>query len=277
MNWEVTRTFISEMPSTRSMLSTGRHLFWSNSETVERRDLQYGVHERQKIDIYEPVDVHDQTETILFIHGGGWETGSKDIHKFIGRTWARHNFIVALTNYRLAPEYTYPDQMGDIAAALSWIQDNYDNFTGSLYLAGHSAGAHLASLAGFSDKWRKQAKLKVERILGFILLSGVYQFYPFDKADPRVRRFLGQKSYWEEAQPFNNLKESFPPVFLAHGREDGEVFPKQSIQLSEKLTEMGVKNDLLLMKGAGHMELLLDTTRGDSKFWSSVEDFFGIR
>ncbi|MBS3825854.1 alpha/beta hydrolase [Candidatus Bipolaricaulota bacterium] len=277
MSSQITQMFISEMPGGRSLLSAGRHLFLSNSQISEKRELSYGSRKRQKLDIYEPVEIDEDTETVVFIHGGGWETGNKDVHKFIGRSWAQKNFTVAIPNYRLAPDATYPDQVEDIAAAVSWLQHNYDNFTGSLYLAGHSAGAHLASLFGFSDHWRKIAELELERIRGFILLAGVYQFYPFEIADPRVRRFLGEKSYWEEAQPFNHLKKSLPPVFLAHGQEDGEVSPEQSIQLKERLAQINVSSELLLEGHVGHLELLLRTTMINGNFWSSMDKFFDDR
>ncbi|MFP4647465.1 MAG: alpha/beta hydrolase [Candidatus Acetothermia bacterium] len=275
MNWGVPHMFISEKPGPRSLLSAGRHLFWPNSETSERRDLQYGPQKRHRMDVYEPAEINEETETILFLHGGGWEVGSKDIHKFVGRSWARKNFIVALPNYRLAPEATYPDQMVDVANSATWILENYDGFTGSLYLAGHSAGAHLAALLGFSDSWREQANLRLEQIRGFILLAGVYQFHPFEEADPRIRRFMGTKVHWEEAQPYNHLKEGLPPVFSVHGREDSEVSPEQSIQLSQKLTELGVSNQLMLEDHVGHLELLFETAMKEVRFWISLQDFFG--
>ena len=77
--------FISEMPGLRSLLSAGRDLFLSNSGISEIKSLQYGSDERHKLDIYEPNVVNDETETIFFVHGGGWETGNKDLHSFIGR------------------------------------------------------------------------------------------------------------------------------------------------------------------------------------------------
>lgn len=277
MNSQILQMFISEMPNGRSLLSAGRHLFLSNSQISEKRGLRYGAGKRQQIDIYEPAEIDEDTETVVFIHGGGWETGNKDIHKFIGRSWARKNFTVAIPNYRLAPDATYPAQTHDIAEAVSWLQHNYDNYTGSLYLAGHSAGAHLASLVGFSDQWREKAELELEKIRGFILLAGVYQFYPFDKADPRVKRFLGEKKYWEEAQPFNHLKKSLPPVFLAHGQEDHEVSLDQSIQLKERLTQLNVRNELVFEDHVGHLELLLRTTMTDGNLWCSMEKFFRDR
>ncbi|MBS3766319.1 alpha/beta hydrolase [Candidatus Bipolaricaulota bacterium] len=242
---------------------------------MERKNLQYGSEERHELDIYEPAEINNDTEIILFIYGGGWESGDKGIHKFVGRAWARHNFIVILPNYRLAPEATYPAQLHDIVRSIKWLQDNYEEFSDTFYLAGHSAGANLASLVGFSDRWLAEAELEPENIRGFVLLSGVYQFYPFEKADPRVRSFLGDKRYWEEAQPINIVNKSTSPVFLAHGKNDSEVLPAQTIQLSERLEALNVEHKRFIEEGAGHIGLLLNTTKQDTLFWNSLNEFFG--
>ncbi len=275
MNLPTLQLFLSEKPSPATLFSTGRHLFLPNSQTHERRGVSYGRKERQQLDIYEPNEIPADPDMIVFFYGGGWITGNKDIHRFIGRSWARMGYIVALPNYRLAPDVRYPDQVEDVARSLKWIRDNYENYPGNIYLAGHSAGAHLASLVGFSKKWREIAGLDSEAVEGFILLSGVYQFYPYEKADYRVREFLGEKRYWREAQPFNQVNDSLPPVFLAHGKADTEVLPEQSIQLKDKLKKLGVRTELLLESGRGHIELLLETTRSSANFWASMENFFG--
>ena len=266
--------FVSEKPSTSALLSAGRHLFLPNGHVSEKRDLKYGSRKRHKLDIYEPNEINEETELIFFIHGGGWASGSKDLHTFIGRSWASENFIVAIPNYRLVPDVYYPKQLEDVVLALFWLQDSYNGYNGSLYLAGHSAGAHMASLIGFSEKWRKEAGLTLDQVSGFVLLAGVYQFYPYDKADPRVKRFVGDEKLWQEAQPINYIGGNLPPVFLAHGTEDREVLPKQSIKLREKLAKLDVANELLVEDGVGHLELLLETSDENSEFWVRLQRFF---
>ncbi len=276
LNLQTLRLFLSERPSLATLFSAGRHLFLADSRTREKRGIGYGGEERQQLDIYEPNEIPEDPDMIVFFYGGGWITGNKDIHRFLGRSWASKGYIVALPNYRLAPGVRYPDQMGDVARSLKWIRNNYENYPGKIYLAGHSAGAHLASLVGFSKKWREAAGLTLQEINGFILLAGVYQFYPYEKADYRVREFLGEEKYWVEAQPFNQVDDSLPPVFLAHGEEDTEVLPEQSIQMRDELEDLGIKSELLLASRRGHIELLLDTTRKETQFWTSLENFFGI-
>jgi len=267
------RMFMSERPSASVLFSAGRHYFFSDYGVSETRNLSYGPHKRHKLDIYEPPEITDQTEIIVFIHGGGWEAGSKELHRFIGRSWSRNNFIVILPNYRLVPDYTYPEQLHDITLCLSWIKNSYEVFNDSFYLAGHSAGAHLASMTGFSTKWLEAANLSQDDIAGFILLAGVYQFYPYERADKRVKSFVVKRRYWEEAQPINHLHQNISPVFIYHGGKDNEVLPEQSYQLRKRLSELGVESQLHVSEEAGHLELLFGTSSSDSTFWLKLLDF----
>lgn len=271
---DVMKLLLKEKPAPRSLLAAGRHQFFSTSRITERLDLQYGEKERLKLDIYEPERLTEETETIIFVHGGGWESGDKNIHRFLGRAWARRNYVVAIPNYRLVSDASYPAQMEDLTLALDWLNRNYEKFPDKFFLAGHSAGAHLASLLGFSRKWLPESGIRLARIAGFILLSGVYVFYPFSRADKRVQKFVGKKRYWEEAQPINHLRDTLPPVFITHGLVDEEVYPEQSVNLGDKLTEYNIRNELLLREDLDHIELLLDTAISRSEFWSAVNDFF---
>jgi len=273
MSFPILRMFFSERPSSSALLSSGRHIFFSSSEISETRNLSYGSHDRQKLDIYEPLEPNDDTRTVIFVHGGGWEAGSKDLHRFIGRSWAKENFVVAIPNYRLVPDFNYPEQMKDVTSSISWLRDHHEEFGEEIFLAGHSAGAHMASLVGFSEEWRMAAGLKPESIQALVLLAGVYQFYPYNRADPRVKRFIGGKRLWEEAQPVNHLDGDSPSAFLVHGEDDAEVLPEQSVQLRKKLSELGVKNELVIEENVGHLELLLKTSNGVEKFWTRLNDF----
>ena len=267
--------FISEKPHPKALLAAARHYLWSDTGVTESKNLRYGPLERHRVDIYEPNIVDEETKVVFFVHGGGWESGSKDLHRFIGRSWAGRDLVLVLPNYRLVPQTTYPGQLEDLVRCLAWFKEHYPQFSESFYLAGHSAGAHMASLIGWSDRWLREAHLSRKSLEGLILMAGVYQFYPYDQADPRIRKFVNDREKWEEAQPINHVGPSSPPVFMAHGENDSEVSTKQSTQLGHKLSELGVRNEVLLQENTGHLELLLETCRQEARLWSLMRDFFG--
>lgn len=123
---------------------------------------------------------------VLFWHGGGWRRGDKRWHgclySNVGIACARAGFVGVVCNYRLQPQVSsWRDQVDDVAAAVAWAtraSEQYGGDSSQLFLAGHSAGAHLvASLlsdASALERHGVSAEQAQERIRGAVLLGGVY-------------------------------------------------------------------------------------------------------
>lgn len=68
----------------------------------------------------------------------------------VGIAAVRAGMVGVLPSYRLSPEASLADMVADVAAAVAWVRRNARRYGGDpsrIYLAGHSAGAHLATLA----------------------------------------------------------------------------------------------------------------------------------
>ena len=63
------------------------------------KDVSYGDLDRQKLDIYRPDKPKIGSPVIVFVHGGSWEEGSKDIYKFLADGFAK----AAVEEPRVAP------------------------------------------------------------------------------------------------------------------------------------------------------------------------------
>ncbi|WP_122090296.1 alpha/beta hydrolase [Halalkalicoccus subterraneus] len=88
--------------------------------------------------------------TVVFFHGGGFVFGSIDTHDWLCRHLTRESECAVLSvDYRLAPEHPFPAAVEDAYAALEWADANPDavHGTGSVALAGDSAGGALAAVA----------------------------------------------------------------------------------------------------------------------------------
>lgn len=89
----------------------------------------------------------------VYVHGGGWNAGSID--DLVTDATARHRAVgagcvVALVEYRLAPEHPFPTPVHDVAAAVRWLADDpcaVGIDPGMITLGGNSAGANLAAAA----------------------------------------------------------------------------------------------------------------------------------
>jgi len=95
---------------------------------------------------------------IVYYHGGGWVIGAIDEFETLGRQLAeRTGCVVALVDYRLAPEHPYPAAAEDAWDALLWIDRNLEEIAGArvpLIVAGDSAGGNLATVV--SQKARQR-------------------------------------------------------------------------------------------------------------------------
>lgn len=85
---------------------------------------------------------------IVWLHGGGWVTGTLDGYDAVARALAvAADSQVFMVDYRLAPEVRFPAPLADCLAAFAGICAQAERFgvdAHRLVLGGDSAGAHLA-------------------------------------------------------------------------------------------------------------------------------------
>ena len=114
-------------------------------------DQFYGDHSHQCVDIF-PAGKRD-APVLIFLHGGYWHMCDKSIAHFLVPTFIAADINFVSVGYRICPEVTVAATLDDIRMAIGWIKNNTPRFGGNpnrLYLAGHSAGGHFATLMGGS-------------------------------------------------------------------------------------------------------------------------------
>jgi acetyl esterase len=86
---------------------------------------------------------------LLDIHGGGFVVGSIDMEHGLAVQVARElDAVVAVVDYRLAPEHPFPAGLEDCYAALTWLHDDPDAIgvdAARIAVGGQSAGGGLAA------------------------------------------------------------------------------------------------------------------------------------
>lgn len=103
------------------------------------------------VDVHVPADFPRDLPVLVWIHGGGWVTGSGSAPGYHPAAWVARGFVVVSLNYRLGfegfgavPGAPHNRGLLDQVAALRWVQDNVAAFGGDpsrVTVAGQSAGA----------------------------------------------------------------------------------------------------------------------------------------
>jgi len=84
----------------------------------------------------------DESEVLIWIHGGGWIHGDLDCYEGVTRAIAnRANCAVLAIDYRLAPEHPFPAGLEDAWAATKWAGTRFANMA----VGGDSSGGNLAA------------------------------------------------------------------------------------------------------------------------------------
>jgi acetyl esterase/lipase len=226
-------------------------------EWERQTDIAYGPLERQKLDIYKPAS-EGPYPVLLFIHGGSWERGDKEDYPWLGRRFASEGYLTAVMNYRLAPEFGYPDFMADAAKAVAFIHENAGRFGGdpdTLFLAGHSAGGYNAVQVALAPEFLQAEGTSPEIIDAVVGIAGPYSFLPLDGRVTKAA--FGMAEDLEATQPVNRISADAPPMLLLHGRDDNVVKPRNAERMAELLKEAGVEAEAILYDDIDHIEIIV--------------------
>jgi arylformamidase len=139
------------------------------------RDLPYGDDLLETMDVYTPSG--PPTAMLMFVHGGYWRSLDKSQHAFVARPFVDRGVAVAVINYSLCPQISMQKLVLQVMSAGAYLYRNANDFKvpkKRLFVAGHSAGGHLAAMA-LSCEWPNFSKGLPKKIFqsGFSI-SGLY-------------------------------------------------------------------------------------------------------
>jgi len=226
-------------------------------------NVPYGFEPAQTIDIYLPPNRSIlSTKILVIIHGGGFNSGSKDELTTYVELMQKHLDDYAFFNisYRQATtaDTLFPTQENDVKIALQFIIDHSNEYCVSkkMVLLGVSAGGLLALLQGYKYK----EPVVPEAVISFFGPTDLLELYKHS-LNPLVALTLMQvtgtapdkdPAIYIESSPVNFITVGSPPTLLFQGRLDPIVSADQQIILQNKLTKAGVKNQLVLYPNEGH-------------------------
>lgn len=202
---------------------------------------------RHKLDLYVPKGAKDYP-VMMFVHGGAWKSGNKDLYVALGENFARQGIGTAIINYRLTDRegtVKHPDHVKDVAKAFAWVKENCAKYGGSkakLFVSGHSAGGHLVALLGTDEEYLKAEKCSAGDIRGVIAVSGVYTISPLVLGNI----FGKDEAVCKAASPITHVHGHHPPFLIGYGNRDFPFMDLMAEDFGKKLKEC--KCDAKVMK-----------------------------
>ncbi|MBX3285637.1 MAG: alpha/beta hydrolase [Acidimicrobiales bacterium] len=185
--------------------------------------------------------VVDGPGTVLYLHGGGYVSGSLGTHRGLaGRLALAAKRPVVSLDYRLAPEHPFPAGLDDAVAAVRDLQAD-----GPVAVAGDSAGGGLtmATLLRLRDEGGEQpvAGLCISPWVDLTQSGGSHVSRA--EADPMLsaealadmaQHYLqGEDASHPLASPMHADLEGLPPLRIDVG--DAEVLLDDSVLLAERV------------------------------------------
>ena len=141
--------FLSAVPAEAQTLFPTPHTFYNDVAYVT------GGTSRQVMDIYSPTGASGPLPVVIYVHGGGWNTGNAEPSIDLWRGLGQGSFAIAAVNYRLNSVIEpLATQVDDIRAAIRFIKANastYNIDATRVGLMGQSAGAHLSGMAALTS------------------------------------------------------------------------------------------------------------------------------
>ena len=195
-----------------------------NSE-IKARKMSYGKDSKQYLLYFDPVG-SIKRRVIVYIHGGGWMTGSPNRYRHIGRTFADMGYHTISLGYRLAPIYKYPAQAEDIFAAyskgLQFLMKKKVPVD-QVVVVGSSAGGHLGGILVYDTNMQKKFDVDASAFKGLVSLGGVMSFdADFPQTTQMMIDSLFEKKYdRKQAEPISMVRASHKTrVLCIHAQND---------------------------------------------------------
>lgn len=250
-----------------------------NIETIKKqviveKDLVYDPDglDNSILDIYYPDNANKSLPVIMWIHGGGFISGSKENTQEYGMALANEGYVVANINYAIAPKQKYPGPVIQANQALKYLQENIAKYGGDmnrLFIGGDSAGAQIASQIAavisnekLAQSMDIQPNIHNEQIRGLLLFCGPYNAERID--DPHTStlgKILVHTMFWsytgvkdiksfpklDEISTVKQITPNYPPVFMTVG--DADPLAPHSADLIEVLEANNVEVESVLFDG----------------------------
>lgn len=248
------------------------------------RDLRYlnnSDHQKHTLDVYIPEE-EGTFPVFVFIHGGSWYEGSKDIYLQLGEHLSEKGIVTVIINYRLGGEANYLEMAKDCSAAVEWVADAIDWYKGqidNIFISGHSAGGHLAALITLNKKFLGEAFI-TQHIKGCILIDafGLNMDYVLVNNTTFFARelkkvFTDVPTNWKDAAPVHFIDSTPVPFLIMVGSETYPYLAFDNAIFITQLDKHEINNTHFTLRGKNHRDMVTRMKDGKDEAYEKIISF----
>ncbi|KAI1719563.1 alpha/beta hydrolase fold domain-containing protein [Ditylenchus destructor] len=207
-------------------------------------DVSYG---EQTFDLWGS-HLKNPEHIFIFVHGGYWQEGSKNLSTSLVGPLVSNNIVVAVIGYDLAPYKTIPQIVNQITQAVSYVSGLYPE--AKLIMSGHSCGAHLITKA------IEKGCVSANKIA---LFCGI-----FTKLEELVPTYIGREMKLslgialESNVDVEKLAKqlSDTKVLILCAEHDAPKIQSQNEEIRSKFSELGVTCESKTIAGTNHFSII---------------------
>ncbi len=247
-----------------------------------QRDLSYGRHPRQQLDVYTPTDETKHRPAVVFVHGGAFMDGHRNrtdrIYSNVPLYLARNGIVGINIGYRLGADVGYPGATEDVGRAVAWTHAHADEFgidRKRIFLMGHSAGAaHAGSFA--YDKRLQPAEGAA--IAGCSVVSGRARAddRPANPNADKVVAYYGTSdaARLDDASPVSHVAADSVPTLVAWGEYENPLLDMHCAELVFRLSQAKKRSPpVVWLRGHNHTSTIAHIGTADETLGREILKF----
>lgn len=266
-----------------------------------KKDIPYGAKKHETFDFMRPKNDGKKLPLLIYVHGGGWISGVKNMRRTYLYEYARKGVAVANVDYDYTPKITWREQLQQVLSAVDFLYDNAHRFNfdkSRVAVAGESAGVYFGMMLcvlsehselldelGVVFRHHAEFKSKVNVFNCGACDLKALSTSKFPDMKLMVECFAGvpakeiavgkHDEFVKKLSPVHLLDNGFPPTFILYGERD--KLQSESFALKEKLDAAGVENVLYKCSGllyGNHAFAVSTVTKTGKNILSDTQKFF---
>ena len=228
-------------------------------------DIAYGSGERQRYD-YLATAGRSAGATLLFIHGGYWQSLGKSTFSQVAHGAGSHGIDVAIAGYTLCPDNTISGIIKEIQKLIAHLAKRSSR---PLVVSGHSAGGHLAAVMAASDWAVITPDLGFDPVAAALPISGVFDLEPLIPTSINAKLGLDAR----EAEAVSPLFMPAPRgkrVVCVVGAKESPEFLRQQRVFVDNWGQRGSAIRGVELEGADHFTVVDPLSDPDSDMTKAI-------